>query len=521
MSATRGGAIKLYLINAGSSVLTRFLQVTVLVWVNQHLLRRIEPEEYSIFPLVISLMYFAELLRYVVTGGLGRFIVEADSRDDDREVTRIVSSIFPVLIVVAIVLVAAGGVTAWNLGGLLNIKESYLPQARIMLMLLVLSLGLNVITAPFVEGAYVRQRFVALNLIDLGCEALRILILLALLLGVSTEVMWLIVASTCGGVVNILLRIRLTRQLLPAIRFEWEYFSLATARRLIRFGAWTSIQGMTGLVSSTAPALLLNRFASPVDVTSFYLGRLPEIQIRALASVASSPAQPALTRIYATQGKAALHELYYRGGRYHLWFTLLLVAPLLAFAPQIILLYAGEQYSAAPAVIFALLGAYPFLWASAMFFQVAHAMGKVGAYYICDTFVQLATLGAMYYAVAVLDLGAPGAAVAMGVTGGVMHLILIWPMGLRLVEGRWRDFFAETFVPGILPFAVALLAGYGVGRVLRMDSWLHIAVGTTVACLAYLLVLLVFGLDPLDRSLLLKMWNRMRAVWPRLEKRSV
>jgi O-antigen/teichoic acid export membrane protein len=516
MSAAPENSTRLYLTNAASSVATRVLQLTVLVWVNQHLLKRIEPEEYSLFPVMISLMFFADIFKNIITGGLGRYIVEADSRGDQPGVTRIVSSIFPVVLAAAFLFAGAGAIAVWRIDKILNIEPAYLSEARLMLLLLVFSLCLNVVAAPFADGLYIRQRFVALNLIDLGSEAVRVSLLLCLLFGVSTKVVWLVVASTFANLVHLSLRVALTRRMLPAIRFRRESFSMRTARTLMRFGAWTSIQGLTSLVSSTAPTLLLNRFGTPVDVAAFYLGRLPEIQIRNVMCAASSPAQPAMTRIYARQGAAALNDLYYRGGRYHLWVTLFLVAPLLVFGKQMVDLYAGNRYAATPAVIVALLSAYPFLWASAMFFQVAHAIGKIGAYYICDIVVQAVTLGGMFYAVAYRGLGAPGAAMAMGLAGSVVHVFLIWPMGLRLVNGRWDRFVRQTLLPGVFPFASAFVACHAFATFFPLNSWLGIGLGCLVAFCIYATVVLVFCLDSVDRDLIGRLVLRIRGAFGRV-----
>ena len=101
------------LINCISSVLRIALQITVLVWVNQYLLKRIQPEEYAIFPLVMSLVVFADLFKNIFVGGIARYIVEADARDDHAGVTRVVSSMFPFLLAAAATL----GV-CWRVGGL-------------------------------------------------------------------------------------------------------------------------------------------------------------------------------------------------------------------------------------------------------------------------------------------------------------------------------------------------------------------------------------------------------------------
>jgi hypothetical protein len=182
----------------------------------------------------------------------------------------------------------------------------------------------------------------------------------------------------------------------------------------------------------------------------------------------------------------------------------------LVFGKQIIELYAGSKYVATPGVIVWLLAVYPFLWASAMFFQVAHAIGKVGAYYICDIVVQAVTFGAMFYAIAYRGLGATGAAMAMGLAGGALHVFLIWPMGLRLVNGRWDRFVRQTLLPGVVPFASAFAACHAFAMFIPMNSWLMIGFGSSVAFSVYVAVMLMFCLDSVDRDLLGRLVQRIR-----------
>lgn len=503
-------ALGIYLSNATSSVVTRVLQAVVLLWVNQHLLRRIDPSEYALFPLVVSLIFFAELLKNMVASGIGRFLVEADARNDTNRMVQIVSSMAPVAALSSLVIFAVGGWTISNLGSLLAISGALLPQAKMMLLLLVITICVDVAAAPFSEGAYVRQRFVALNALELSCEVLRAGLLLALILGVSASVLWMVVASAASSVVNAIGRVVLTRRWVPAIRWERGAFAWPVARQILGFSAWTGVQGITGMVSSMAPALLLNRFSSPLALAAFHLGRLPEMHVRSLAAVVSNPARPALTKLYAQGESDALRILYYRGGRYFLWLTLLPVVPLIAFAPEVIRLYAGDRYESAVGVMIALLGAYPFLWASAMFFQIAHAMGRIRAYYVCDTVVQIVTLGAMFVTVGVLKWGAFGAALAIGGVGALLHVCLIWPMGLRLVKGVWPTFLRESVLRGCVPAAVSLLAAMPLRAAMELDTWWSVGLASAVVCVVYFGVVIACCMDEYDRSLISRLICRLR-----------
>lgn len=498
-----------YAINAASSVATTLISMTVLVWVNQYLLRRISPAEYALVPVLFSLMVFAEFFRIIFTRGLSRFMVEADARGDDTEVTRIVSSMLPVLALVALVLAVAGAVAIRHIDSLILVDPAFIGSARVMLALLVVTLCVSIVTTPICAGLYVRMRFVELNLIELGTELIRMAVLLALMLGLGPRAVWVVVASSVANLGNFTTLAIISYRILPSARFRGELVSLATARRLLSFSLWTSVQGLNLFVQRAAPALLLNRFSNEVNVAAFYVGNLPNQQMRKLIQAAAGPATPALTALYATEGEAALQEFYYRGGRYHLWAALFLTPPLIIYAEPLIRLYVGGSYIEAAMVMLLLLASYPFNWASAMFYQIAYATGRIRAYNICSIALAITAMAGMYYLVAVRDMGAIGAAWGMAGGFGLAQLVIIWPFGLRLVHGSWRRFLRSTLLPGMAPFLAALLACWLFELVLPVDSWLRFFMGCGISALVYLGVLLGLCLDLSERQTMHQMLRRI------------
>lgn len=59
---------RLVLINSASSVVAKVLNVCVLIWLYQHLLRRISPEEYALYPPLMGVMAFAPTLTNIPSG---------------------------------------------------------------------------------------------------------------------------------------------------------------------------------------------------------------------------------------------------------------------------------------------------------------------------------------------------------------------------------------------------------------------------------------------------------------------
>lgn len=497
-------------VNAIASVTTEVLGMSALFWVNQYLLRRISPQEYALIPVIVSLMFFAEFLRIIFTRGMGRFMVEEDTKGDDAGVTRVVSSMLPVLGAVSGFVAVVGGLAVWNIASIIKVDPAHVDDARLMLSLLLATFCFGIATTPIASGLYVKMRFVEQYLIDLGMEVLRIAVLLLLLLGVSTQARWVVVASCTAGMGGMIIRMIYTYRILPAARLRWSAISPATMRHLLSFSLWTSVQGFTNFAQRAAPALFLNRYSTALDVASFHVGNLPNLQIQKLITAVSVPSMPELTALYALQGEAALKPLYYRGGRFFLWGSLFLTPPLIVYAHALITLYVGETYARAAVVMATLLAIYPFTWASAMYYRIAYAIGRIKAYNIYSVALSIAALAGMYLFVAVLDMGAIGAAYGLAAGFILANLCLIWPMGLRLVHGNWATFIRSTLLPGLVPFVAALAACWIFGRLVDIDTWLRFGLGCLLSAVVYGAVLLAACLDKDDRAMLAQLLAKLR-----------
>lgn len=496
--------------NVGASLLGSVLNLIVLVWVNQYLLRRIGAEEYSLVPVLTSLMIFGELFRDAFAGGIGRFLVAAEAKDDSAEVSRIVSSMFPLLTVIALVLALAGAFAVIHVDSLIKVDEAYHVDAQIMLALLILSLCLEIFAAPFSLGLFVKMRFVTLNLVNLFSLLCRIALLFALLFGIGPKALWLVVAMVFGGVLDLAIRIYFTWRLLPAARFQRGLIRWETVATLLSFSLWTTVHGLGNIVQRAAPALLLNRYATPVGVVSFHLGNLPDVQIRRLISAGSRPALPELTTIFTSGGKEALRSFFYRGGKYYLWAAMFLVPGLVVFGEPLIILYVGREYLDTAIVLACILGAYPLVWASAMFYQVAYACGEIRAFNVLNMIVVLATLGLLWLFVVSLQMGAIGAGYAFGLGSGLGHLLIIWPGSLRFIGGSWSEFMRKTLLPGCLPTLGAGLIGFVLLQVDPLQSWTRMALAFALVSAVYFVVILTLCLDADDRALLARLRSRLK-----------
>jgi O-antigen/teichoic acid export membrane protein len=513
MSAKVEISKRLVLINSASSVVSHLIRISVLVWLQQYLLRRISPEEYSLYPVLMSVMMFAPLFTAVLTAGLGRYIVEAYAKGDEQRVTQIVSTMFPLVLGAGLLMLAAGWVFAWYVGDILTVAPPYLSDARIMMALLVFSLALRLPTAPFLVGLYVRQRFVLLNAIRVARELLRIAILFALLFGVSTRVLWVVVAAVSADIVGLWVTLVISRRLVPSLRFRRGEVRWRLARSLTSFGGWSFLANVADTIRTNADAIILNKLGTPLDVTCFYLGSLPYRQIQQGSYTVTAPLEPALTAMHATGAKERLRNAYLRGGRYGLWVSLFLAVPLMVYRRELITLYVGEQYIAAATVMLLLLSGFPLGYGNVMMPKIAPAMAQIRPWALRAALTHGANLGLTFYFVGALHMGAVGSAAATLTVGIIAQPLLNWPLGRRLVGASFSSWLRESVWPGFLPALAGAATWLGLDVLVRPGSWLALGACAAAGWVVYATVLVLFALQAPEREALATMIARARLLF--------
>jgi len=505
---------RLVFINSASSVVARVLNISVLVWLQQYLLRRISVEEYSLYPVLMAIMVFAPLLTIVLTSGLGRYVVEAYAKQDERRITQIVSTMFPLLLGAGAALLAVGWVFSWYVDRILTIAPEWAMHARIMMGLMVFSAAVRLPLAPFGVGLYVRQKFVLSNLIAVCTEFLRVGLLLLLLVGVSTRVLWVVVASVSSEVSGLLVLVVISRRFVPALRFCRTETRWSAAREMTSFGIWNSVLHLAYTLGRGVDPIILNKLGTALDVTCLYLGSLAYFQIQQFSHLVRVPLQPPLTAMHAMGAKERLRNTYVRGGRYALWATLLISLPLIVYRGELVALYVGEGYLTAATVMGLLLLLFPIAYGSVMTPMVAHATAQVRPLAIRRILMQVVRLLVAVYLVGVVGMGAVGVALSTLVVVGISQPLLLWPLGLRLAGVQLHLWIRETVRPGLVPGLAATAVWMGLKLLVGPESWLSLGGCAACGCLFYVAILMAFCLRPCDREDLARITAKIKSRVP-------
>ncbi len=512
---------RLVLINSTSAVLQRILSLGVLFWLQQHLIRKLDQPELALYYVVFALMMFVPLISMVLTSGLARFVIERRAQGDERGVVQVTSTAAPICLLISVIMLLIGFLVAINVQHL-NIADDLVRDARIMLAILVGNAALSTATMPFTVGLTVCQKFVWLHLIGLGAQILYTVTLLALMLGVSTRALWVPVAMIPQMLFGLTVTIIVSRRLVPSLRFELSEFQRDLVRPLVSFGGWTMVARVMAVGREVSGTLALNMLpaarpevARNTNASAFRQGALPESRIFPTILLPLTTTLPALTAMHAMGQIDRMRRTYYRLTRYVLWAYLFVALPLMVYHYEFWQLYTGNKYPAAGVVMTLLLCKAIAVFPQPVMAQVVAARARVRPMALRAIVIELTSIIAVVYAVAVHEVAAVGvAAVSLGVCLA-LHPLLMWTHALHLVDATFARWSRATLLPGVIPGLVALPVWLLLRHVANPESWIALGAQAAAGCVVFVAVLVIFCLEDSERADMAKILDRVRAFLPR------
>jgi O-antigen/teichoic acid export membrane protein len=502
---------KLIYINSASSGIAYVLNFIVLFWLQRYLLSKISPEEYSLYPIVMSIMMFFYMLRILIASGISRFTIEAYARGDEERLAQITSTMLLVELAGSLIIVIAGGLVCWKIDFLLKIAPQYVNDTRLMLGLLLLLFILQLLSSPFESGLDIKQKYLLTNFLNLGETLLRLGLLFFMLFAIGTKVLWVVVASFLAALANQFARILFSLHYVPALKFSPAKITWHKGRELLSFGSWNFILAIAYRIYTNSDTLILNRLATAWDVTLFHLGSLFQKELQRVIAPVTQPLFPVLTAMYAINDKQRIVNTYLRYGRYYTWLYFFIILPLVVYNQELIGLYVGKTYAVAGIIMLLLLTGLGVCVGNEMTYKLATAMGKIKGLAVRALIVQLCNLGLTIYFVGFHKLGALGSALASFISTAILSALIEFPYGLKLSGVTLKQYFKEIVIPGYTPGLCAFAVLYCLKLYAAPVSWLRLLVYSALGACCYLVMLAVCCLQPKDRQELSIFFQKLRS----------
>lgn len=458
-------------LNSASSLFTWLINVSVIVWLVQYLLKRVSTDEYSLYVVVMSIIAFVQLIQDVIRTGIARYIMEAYAVQDDRSIMQICSTMIVINSCIAILVFLFCAIFVYYIQHILSIQSNLVNQAQIMLLVLSFSFSFRLALSPFTVGLYIQQKFVLQNTIRVGGSLLRITLLFIFLFGISTKVIWVVLSTEIANIVVFLCNMFISRKFVPQLKFAFKNVDWQRISNLISFGSWNLLSQLGDTIYKYADPIILNKLSSAVSVTNFHLGITLKRQFDSGISSLTAPIVPNLTAYFAQKDFNNLSKSYLRYGRYMLWIYSFFTIPLIIYSGIIVNLYVGDRFENAAIVIMLLFLSQFSTLGNMMVYKLSIATGQPRPLAICSIISQVLNLAVTLFLVGVLNYGAIGSALGTFLIAVFLRPILEIPIGLRLSQTKFTSWLKYTIVPGYLPAILLAAILYAIKVLNPPVSW--------------------------------------------------
>lgn len=470
--------------NAAASAAASVVGLFVLFWTNQYLLTRLTPEEFSPYPFVIALTAIFSLLEDFVAAGIGRFAVAGHERDGLRGLERAVWSALPGCLGAAVLLWSIGAYGFFLGADSLGFDAANSSRVGLMLLITFGAQGLALALAPYRIGLYVQEQFVFLSLSRIGGQLLRAALIVSLLVVLGPDVLWVVVGSGAGLLFSASFECVMTKVRLPGMRLLPRVLDRDELWGLLRFNGWGVLGNVAARGADALETLILNAHGTALDVASLHVARLPAQEIGKLRNSAVRVVVPRLVGFFVRDRRLRVRAYFLAGTRYVLWLMLPAFLLLVAFGPDIMVLYAGDTYVVAgfAASVLALRGVVR--TGSSLVFPVAIASNSVRLTHAFSLIYLLAHGASCWWLVRELNLGISAVVLSSMFWSTVHHLFCLVPVGASLARIGLFELIAKGLVPGMAPLLLALPACELIFPT-RAESWYVLIGRSAVAAVLY------------------------------------
>lgn len=501
---------KVVLINFVGSALAQVLSITVLIWLQRHLILEISKEEYAILPVLYAVMAFTPLTTVVLTGGIGRYITEAYAKGDDAAVTRICSTMFPILLSAGLVFLAGGWLFAWKIDLFLRIPPDRVWDAQVMMAALMFTAAMRLPAAPFGVGFFVRQRFILQNMINIGATLFRISLLFALIFGVSTRVLWVTTATVAMEFLLLAVATPISMSLVKSLRFRRSSIDWSIAREITSFGGWQFLMVLGLTIRNALDPIVLNAFSTAWNIACYNIASLPFEHLWQTLNMAKRTVNPSLIAMHAGRENERLRSAFLRGSRMALWAFLLPGLPLALLAHPLIHFYIADELWLTPVLIQINFIGFLVVVPSVVFSTIVEAIGKPRDFCLLVLGTNVFNLALTLFFVGWLGYGAIGSCAATAISAAICYPMMIWPLSrstLSITKGEW---FGEVLWPGVVPSLCSAPVYLGVGALLGTDTLPGVFGALALGSVAYVTCLYVFAARQRDLEDIQRMFSMRR-----------
>lgn len=467
------------------------------------MLRMMGQSEYGLYSLVASVIGYLTILDLGFGNAIVRYTAKYRAEGKTDEQYKMFGMFLVLYIVIGVIAFFSGLSLYFNVDNMFSdtMTAVELEHARVMMLILIFNLAFTFPMSIFGSIMSAYERFVFPKIINIIRICLNTAIMIVLL-NMGYKAIAMVSLMTVFNVLTLIINYIYCKRVLHVKikygKFQWGFLAEVSVYSLWIFlnaimdkVYWSTGQFVLGAVAGT---IAVSVFAVAIQLQSMYLQ---------FSTAISSVFLPKVTSMVTLNAKDEdLSELFIRTGRIQNLIMSFILFGFIVFGQQFVKLWAGDGYSNAYYMALAFFISLYVPLIQNMGITILQARNQMK--FRSLLYIVLAFLALVFEIIFAKMWGGLGCALAVSIAlligqGLIMNIYYQRVQHLNIVK-----FWKEIIKMDSIPFLLTAVAIYVTRYVINIDGWQMLGLGVIVYGLLYITLLIPFGMNSYERSLLVK-----------------
>lgn len=447
------------------------------------------PNAYGFTDIANRFVSAAQIVVSALNTMASRFITIRIHREEDQEAKEYFSSVFFANIFMAVVFMIPMLIVIICLGSIFNIPEgASLPDIQLLFLFIFLNFSISIITSVFSVASYSKDRLDLSSVATVLGELVRLAVLAGCYIFLRPYLFYVGCASLASTVIQALVNLRFTKQLLPQMRIRLKDFRIGKVKELVSLGAWNSVTRLGQLLLDGLNTTIANIMIDAAAMTTISIANQIPTVISNLMGTIAGVFNPQMTIAYAKEDKQGLLDIIASADRIMIFLISIPLAFVTVFGESFFALWVGGTQDAKALHLLALLSVGTTFVSGSI--QVLYHVFLLtrrlklnsimivlsGALTVATVFLLLNTTNLGMYAI-----------VGCSTFYGLLRNLLFTPLyASRCLEVKWYTFYGDIG-RGLLSTGILCLVCLPFELLINMNSWwklIAVGIAAGILCLA-------------------------------------
>ncbi len=439
---------------------------------------------YGVWVIIFQTIFYFSLLDAGLTSALTRYISKFLATREFDKINRVLNTANILYFIVgALVMLGIWGFVTFAFSYFQISDPEVVAEGKLALLILGAFMAFNFAALPFGNSLSAFHRYDVLNMLAIGEEIVRTL-LMVYMLSQGRGLVALALVILMLTVVRHLLGAGLLLKLYPEVNIGREYADKPTARMLFGYSKISFGISVCWLVLFNTDELLLGVISSAGAAGVYHPGAQLVRYLRNLINAAALPLIPAISHKETQGDLQPVRELYLKAVRYVSYLSFAIGAGVVIYAESFVMLWLPPEFLEAGRVMQILAVGTTILLPQIIGHSILFGIEQHGKLLIVLVIESILKLGLSIYLIP--RYGLSGMAIAVSAPQVILFSTLFPFLVSRALGLSYFRVIGTTLLSGLVGLAIALPLAWSANWAIVPDTWVNFFVGIGMVMLAVL-----------------------------------